>query len=70
MMEKICGQELLEAGVSVLLENTWFTLREIDGLNSNTIGAIHSDPNGQVFLGGNNGLSISKSVKDPFNISI
>ena len=50
-------------GVSVLADDNWFTLREIDGLNSNTIGAIYSDPNGLVFLGGNNGLSILNTVK-------
>ena len=55
-------------GVSVLADDNWFTLREIDGLNSNTIGAIYSDPNGVVFLGGNNGVSILNTVKDPFDI--
>ena len=56
-------------GVSCLNEGVWFTLRESDGLNSNTIGAIVSMNGNKVLLGGNNGLSIFTFNKDAFKLS-
>ena len=56
-------------GVSCYNDSVWFTLRESDGLNSNTIGAIVALNNHKVLIGGNNGLSIFSFKKEAFKLS-
>ncbi len=57
-------------GVSCFNEGIWFTLRESDGLNSNTIGAVILLEDNKVLVGGNNGLSILSLKKEAFKLSI
>ena len=47
-------------GVSCFHDNTWFTLRESDGLNSNTVGSIVSIDENTTMIGGTSGVSIFK----------
>ena len=57
-------------GVSCFNEGVWFTLRESDGLNSNTIGAVVSIDDDKILIGGNNGLSIFSLKKDSFKLTV
>ena len=57
-------------GVSCFHQNTWFTLRESDGLNSNTVGSIVSIDENTTMIGGTSGISIFKMNNQKFSLEI